>query len=255
MESNPNKIKKITVTKSGKTLHYKLKINNYEYIIDDFLYQNILPYTGKIVAIKDLLDIISFSKAHDILVKQYKRIFSHTISKYDFKGKLMEKDIPSDDIDRIVDKLISESYLNDDDFIKHYLDRYQQSKGINAFKRFLMSKHIPSNKIDNIDNIYIEDIDAAFDYAQRYVNSKVGSDRLLRQKAKIALLTKGYTDHTVALVLDKLSFGKEKENLEKDVIKYVRKYPDDYYKVLSKLVGKGYNKEDVRKALKEEGLK
>ena len=41
--------------------------------------------------------------------------------------------------------------------------------------------------------------------------------------------------------------------LKKEIVKYVKKYPDDKYKVISKLASKGYNVNKIKKVM-EEGM-
>ena len=42
--------------------------------------------------------------------------------------------------------------------------------------------------------------------------------------------------------------------LQKEIKKYLVKYPNDFYKIISKLANKGYNVKEVKKILMEEGM-
>ena len=47
---------------------------------------------------------------------------------------------------------------------------------------------------------------------------------------------------------------KEDENLEKEVKKYLKKYPGDEYKVISKLANKGYNVSKIKNMIRKEAF-
>ena len=63
------------------------------------------------------------------------------------------------------------------------------------------------------------------------------------------------TNGLINKVIDTMSFDKEEDNLKIDARKIIKKYPDDYYKIYSKLLSKGYKGSLIRKILKEEGVK
>ena len=63
----------------------------------------------------------------------------------------------------------------------------------------------------------------------------------IKQKLLLQLTNKGFDKKIIEEVILSLSFENEDENLKKEIIKYIRKYPNDKYKVISKLAGKGYN--------------
>ena len=63
-----NQISKIKTLKDG----FILTINENEYPIDSYFYESLLPYVGKVLEVKDMLDVIAFSAAYKPLKKLYK---------------------------------------------------------------------------------------------------------------------------------------------------------------------------------------
>ena len=74
----PNQIKKIKFLKG----YYILTINSNEYSIDEYYYQHLLPYDGKVLDVSTMLELIAFSSASKVLKKTYKKIFNHSICTY-----------------------------------------------------------------------------------------------------------------------------------------------------------------------------
>ena len=245
-----NQITKIKVNKKN----YILKINDNEYIIDEFYYNSLLAYEGKVLEVKTMLQLIAFAKANPILSKTYKNIFNHTISYFDFKNKLRKNEIDERSVSLITSFFIEEGYLDDNDFVKRYKEAYERSKGINKFKRLLEQKHIPQRIINAALLDYTENFDVAMHYANTFIKNKVSSNAMLKQKIKVNLINKGYSKALVNEVLEQLVYKDETINLKKDIQKYKQKYPNDYYKLLNKLIACGYNSNDIKALLKEETL-
>lgn len=244
-----NQISKVKLEKKN----YILIINEHQYTIDPYFYECILPYQGKVLDVKTMLDVISFSKANSILVKMYKKIFNHSYSTYEVKSKLKNNDIPEEDINRIIFFFKDEGLLKEEDFIMYHKERFIYRKGKKAFKTFLESKYISSKAIEKAMDEYVENTDFVYEYAKRYIKNKVGSEKMLKQKLLLQLTNKGFDKKIIEEVILSLTFENEDENLKKEIIKYIRKYPNDKYKVISKLAGKGYNINRIKKMM-EEGI-
>lgn len=247
---NVNQITKIKTSKKN----YVLFINGNEYPIDEYYYECILPYVGKVFEVSEMLELIAFSNANEIIKKQYKHIFNNSISTYELKEKLSKSNVSNDHINLIVNRLKQEQHLKEIDFINHYIEIYQYKKGKKTFKSFLESKHISQRQIELAIDRFVENEEYAFEYASKYINSKVSSNAMLKQKVLASLINKGFSKETINKVLDKLEFEKEDENLEKEVKKYLKKYPDDEYKVISKLASKGYNVSKIKNMIRKEAF-
>ena len=172
----PNQIVKIKT----KNKDYILSINNQEYIIDEFLYTDLFPYEGKQLEVSQMHEVIAFSNAHDILKRNFKKIFANKISTYDFKSKLKNVDIDDFDINIIINKLKSFKYLDDEAFARYYLYIYQEKKGKKAFKTFLIQKKINSKIIDKVLLDYQEDIDVAYERAYKMLKNNKSSKAIAK---------------------------------------------------------------------------
>lgn len=245
-----NQIKKIKFEKG----FYILTINTNKYPIDEFFYEDLLAYEGKVLEVSDMLNLIAFSSACKTLKKLYKKIFNHSLSTFEVKQKLKSDEISEEHIKLIIDKLKQSNYLNEDDFIAYHKEIYENKKGKQAFKRFLQSKHISNKKIELAMLEFNENKDYVYTYAESFIKNKVGSTNVLKQKLYVSLLNKGFEKSLIEEVIDKLSFDNEEKNLRIDAKKMIKKYPNDYYKVLTKLLSKGYKSQLIKEILKQEGV-
>lgn len=244
-----NQISKIKYEKG----FYILTINGNKYQLDEFYYEDLLAYEGKVLEVKDMLTLIAFSTSSKTLKKLYKKIFNHSISTFEVKSRLKKDGISEQHINLVINKLKERNYLNDDDFINYHKEIYQVKKGKAAFKKFLESKYISSYKINNALLEFEENEEFVYNYANSFIKNKVGSKNLLKQKLYVSLLNKGFEKQLINKVIDSLEFDNEDKNLLIDAKKMIRKYPNDYYKVLNKLMVKGYNGNDIKNILKKEG--
>ena len=246
----PNQIKKIKF-KNG---YYILTINSNEYSIDEYYYQHLLPYEGKVLEVSYMLELIAFSSASKALKKTYKKIFNHSICTYELKSILRKNEIIEEHIKLIIKRLKEDSYLKENDYVNHYKEIYQFKKGKNAFKKFLESKFINQELINNALEQFNENEDYIISYAESFIKNKVGSEALLKQKLYANLLNKGFSKSLINETIEKLEFKNEDVNLCKDAVKLIKKYPNDYYKVYNKLLAKGYKNTKIKEILKKEGF-
>lgn len=247
---NINTITKITSKKKNIILH----INGNTYPIDTYYYECILPYVGKVLEVSQMIELIAFSISCDVLKKIYPKLFNHSISTYELKQKLKAKDISEDHINLIISFFKQEGFLKESDFINYYKELYKDKKGKAAFKRFLESKKISSYSIDIAMLDYNENQETALRYATLYLKNKVGSNRQLKLKVFAHLKNKGFSDKTINEVMDTLSFDNEENSLNIEISKYIKRYKNEYNKIISKLANKGYNVNDIKKILKKEGM-
>lgn len=245
MEAN-----KITSIKAIKG-YYVLTLNCKQYPIDTFFYEDLLPYVGKVLQVKDMLDLIAFSSACKYLKNIYKSIYNHSISAYDLKLKLKNKSIDEQHIKLIINKFKEMGYLSEDDFINYYKAIYEEKKGKNAFKKFLESKYINKDKIDKALSNFNENIEIAFLVAKNFLKNKIGSNALLKQKTYACLINKGFSKETINEVISMLSFENEDDSLKIEVKKMKRKYQDDN-KIIYRLASKGYSINKIKYYLNKE---
>lgn len=234
--------------------NYLLYINKTIYTIDYYFYECILPYEGKKIDNKTMQEIEAFSLANKILPKLYNKIFNNRLSVYEVKSKL--KTIPLDEkqINIIIDFLKNEGHLDDIKLIKCYQEIYQNNKGYKAFKNFLINKHISSYLIEKYTINYKENFEYALDYAQKYVDNKTSSNIFKKNMVKAHLINKGFSQNIINQVIEKLNFKDDSDILRKEMHKYYLKYQNDKYKIISKLANKGYNVNEIKKIMTEEGM-
>ena len=243
----------ITSIRKDKSF-YILTINNQSYTIDSYYYECLLPYNNKEIDATTLKEIKAFSLAHVSLKKIYNKLFLNEISTYELKVYLTKNEIDSDSIDIIVNFLKNEGHLKEEDLINHFKEHYEINKGIKAFEALLTSKKISRNSIEKALNEYNENYEYALSYANSLIKSKTNSNEMLKYKIKANLLNKGFSYSVIDYVLENVAFNDEQINLKKDLEKVLKKYPNDCYKVISKLAIKGYNVNEIKKVLKEEGV-
>ena len=100
---------------------------------------------------------------------------------------------------------------------------------------------------------YNENEEYVYEYANKFIKSKTNSNKMIKAKLIASLTNKGFSSEVINKVIDKLEFDDDVINLKKEIVKYVKKYPDDKYKVISKLASKGYNVNKIKKVM-EEGM-
>ena len=149
------------------------------------------------------------------------------------------KDYPSNIVDYTVQRLTKEGYLNDNNYIKSYIN----------------TKINLSN-----DNIWLDKIN-------KIVNTKLKSNikysnNLLISKIKTYLKTLGYQDYLINIALDNINLdtSKEDEKLEKDYLKLFNKYKNKYeknklnYILIGKLYQKGYDLDKAKRVVETSDL-
>ena len=245
-----NQISKIKFEKG----FYILTINNNKYPIDEFYYEDLLAYEGKVLEVSDMLTLIAFSSSAKTLKKLYKKIYAHKISTFEVKQKLKNDEISEEHINLVISKLKDSGYLKEIDFINYYKEIYQIKKGKAAFKRFLESKYISSKSISLALQEFNENEDFVYNYATNFVKNKVGSKASVTQKLYASLINKGFEKELINEVISKLSFENEDKNLLIDAKKIIKKYPNDYYKVVNKLIAKGYKSSKIKEIIKKEDI-
>lgn len=234
------KITKISCNKNK----YIIQTNRHQYILDEFYYQTLFPYVGKEIDDRTCLEMNCFSKAIGVLKKIYPKIFQGSLSKKQVYFQLKEAKLEAVEIQIIMNKFKSENYLKEESFIAYHQEFFERNKGSQAFKMFLKENQIHDAKIEEALAHYEENIDFALAYANSIIKRKVTSSKMIQQQIIFQLKQKGFSDQTIKLVLENINPVNEKENIQKDYIKYKKMY-DNPYKLLSKMLQKGYNREDV----------
>lgn len=177
------------------------------------------------------------------------------------------KDYPSNIVDYTIKRLTKEGYLNDNNYIKSYINTKINLSNDGYYKIYYYLKNkdldetIIKNYLNDIeDNIWLDKIN-------KMVNTKLKSNtkysnNLLISKIKTYLKMLGYQDYLVNIALDNINLdtSKEDEKLEKDYLKLFNKYKNKYeknklnYILIGKLYQKGYDLDKVKRVVETSNL-
>lgn len=177
------------------------------------------------------------------------------------------KDYPSNIVDYTVQRLTKEGYLNDNNYIKSYINTKINLSNDGYYKIYYYLKNkdldetIIKNYLNDIeDNIWLDKIN-------KIVNTKLKSNtkysnNLLISKIKTYLKMLGYQDYLINIAFDNINLdtSKEDEKLEKDYLKLFNKYKNKYeknklnYILIGKLYQKGYDLDKVKRVVETSNL-
>lgn len=177
------------------------------------------------------------------------------------------KDYPSNIVDYTIKRLTKEGYLNDNNYIKSYINTKINLSNDGYYKIYYYLKNkdldetIIKNYLNDIeDNIWLDKIN-------KIVNTKLKSNikysnNLLISKIKTYLKMLGYQDYLINIALDNINLdtSKEDEKLEKDYLKLFNKYKNKYeknklnYILIGKLYQKGYDLDKVKRVVETSDL-
>ncbi len=225
-----------------KILKYKKRANGkYSIYLDDgreFVYYEevILKYNlliTKEIKEEDLLTIHNANLEYDVYYVALKSIESRYKSIYELRGVLLRKEYPREMIDKAIDKLISQKYLDDRLFTKSYIhsQMVSTSHGPNRIKKDLLDKHVSEDIIDEEMEAFdtdtqLEKIKKIIDRGIKTNHSKGGV--VLKQKIVNDLKMQGYSYDIIPSIINEYKFGNDKELAKKEYDKLYRKYSTKY---------------------------
>lgn len=229
---------------------FLLMISNQNYRIDEYLYKVIFPYKNKELDEETFQLIQSFSNAFLVLKPLYKKIYSNEISQYELAKICFHKDISKKDVAIILKQLKKDQYLDEKKFIDFHQPIFEKNKGIKVFENFLNDNRISQNTIQEALNEYQENEAYVLQYMQSHIRSNTSSNKMLEYKLKNTLYQKGFSTSLIENCLHQCELNDDNENLKKDYHKFLLKYGENPHKIISKLINKGYNIEEVKKIVK-----
>lgn len=113
--------------------------------------------------------------------------------------------------DQVLGDLISQNFVNDEDFVRWWKDQRQsfRPKGLRLIKMELMQKGIDKETIDKVLSEDIEETTSEYDLALKVINKKIQYfQNLSREKTKIKikdlLLRRGFDWEVIYKVIDSL---------------------------------------------------
>ncbi len=201
------KYKKIDNSKYELILENNLKIRIYE----DVIINEELLLKGRI---DDLEEIIKINEKYSIYEISLKYLSHHISSIKGMKKYLHNKKFDDTDIDKTIDKLIKNNYLNDLLYAKSYILNQIKLSNDGPLK---IIKHLEDNDIDK--NIYINYLDISEEIweekIKKYINKHIKTNKkspfVFKNSMMINLLNLGYEREMINDVLCKISLDNEEE--------------------------------------------
>lgn len=241
-----------------KILKYKKKPNGkYSVFLDDgrelVLYEEvILKYNlllSKNIEDNELLDLYQENLAYDVYYVALKSIQTRMKSIYELRTFLRKKEYPEEFIDRAIEKLEKQGYLNDKEFTRSYIN-YQMlttNHGPNRIKNDLISKKIPLETIEEEIVIFTDEIE--LEKVNKLIKRMLKSNKtkggvVLKQKISNDLKIQGFDYHVIEKALRDYSFTVDKNIAKKEYDKLYKKYSSKYegYELKNKIREKMYQK-------------
>lgn len=247
---------KILKYKKKKNGQYELELESGEKLS---LYEEvILKYElllKKKVDEKEREKILLSNQQYDVYYVALKSLKSRFKSVKDLRDFLLKKEYPQDYVDKAIQKLLKQGYLNDRSFAKAYINQQMitTSKGPRKIEKELLDKGVSSDII--YDELIVFTQDDQIEKIKKVANRAIRSNRsrggaVLHKKIVHDLQTLGYDRSIIESVLSTLDFGDTKEIAKKEYEKIYRRLSRKYsgreleYKIKEKLYQKGLYYED-----------
>lgn len=247
------KIIKYSKTSKGR---YKLFLENDSELI---LYEDvILKYElllKKEVLSSDILEIEKYNQECDVYYVALESIKHRFKSVSDTKKFLIKKEYPVEIIDKAVDKLVKQGYLNDRSFSKSYINNQiiTTNKGPYKIRRELGEHGVSFDIVDQ--ELLVFDVETQLEKIKKVATRLYNSNRnkggaVLKKKIVNDLVNLGYESQIVLKVVDKLDFSNNKDIASKEYEKLYKRLSRKYngkeleYKIKEKLYQKGLYYED-----------
>ena len=183
--------------------------------------------------VTDIPKINEYNLEWDVYYVALKSIKSRFKSVHDTREFLVKKEYPIELIDKAIDRLVKQGYLNDDSFTKGFINSQivTTSNGPYKIRRELSDKGISSKIID--DNIDVFDDRLQIERINKLASKMLRSNRtrggsVLRKKITTDLVNLGYDAELIYKVLTNFSFNDTKEIAEREYNKLYKKYSKKY---------------------------
>ena len=242
-----------------KVIKYKKMANSrYKVYLEDnhelLLYEDvILKYNlliRKDIDEKLIIEMDKYNQECDVYYVALNSIKNRFRSTYELKGILLKKEYPIDLVDRAIDKLTKQGYLNDRSYCKSFINNQMITTNNGPFKiiRELNEKKVDSNIIDEEIEVFSEEeqihrIKKLIEKGIKTNHSRGGV--VLKQKIYNDLKNLGYDISLINSVISSYEFESNKDIAKKEYDKLYKKYSRKYtgdelkYKIREKMYLKG----------------
>lgn len=204
---------------------------------------------------KDIMEVELFNQECDVYHVGLESINHRFKSVYDLKETLLKKEYPIEMVEKAIDKLLQQGYLNDRSFAKSFINNkiINTNNGPYKIRRELSEHRVDSNIIE--EEIVIFDEDTQLDKIRKVANRLYNSNRnrggaVLKKKIVNDLINLGYDTSTISKVVSEYDFSNDKDIAKKEYEKFYKKLSRKYegkeleYKIKEKLYQKGLYYED-----------
>lgn len=225
-----------------KIIKYKKKANGkYSVFLDDgreFVYYEdvILKYNlllKKEIDEESLIEIHNTNLEYDVYYVALKSINARYKSVFELKQSLIKKEYPLPMIDKAIEKLIQQKYLDDRSFTKSYIYTQMNTTmhGPNRIRRDLVQKKVDSAIIDDEMSIYTEEIQQ--EKIDKLVQSAIKKNHtrggvVLKQKVVNDLKLQGFDSSVISSVILNAHFPVDSSIAKKEYDKLYNKYSKKY---------------------------
>ncbi len=235
---------KILKYKKMSNGRYKVSLEN----MDLLLYEEvILKYNLLITKEIDPLmieDISQDNMFYEVYYYALNSLKSRFKSVYDIRKILEKKEFPNQIIDNVIDKLLSQGYLNDESFVKAFINNKLMTTNYGPYK---LKSELVEHKVD-IDLIEKELSNFSYEdqlvKIEKLVNRFYKSNHtrggiVLRNKIANDIINYGYEFSLIDKVLDKFDFSDNEEIAKAE------------YKKLYNKLSRKYSNEELERKIRE----
>lgn len=225
---------KIVKYKKGSKGRYKVYLEDgkelsfYEEVILKF---NLL--LSKEINDDTLMLADQYNQECDVYYVALHNLESHYKSVYELREWLKRKEYPEELIEKAIDKLMEQGYLNDEMYAKSYVNTQMitTNKGPYRLKRELEEKKITPEIIENALGNYTEEEQEA--RIRKVIDKSLHSNHnkggiVLKQKIYSQLQILGYDVFLINSIISQYSFSNNPEMVKKEYEKLKRKYSRKY---------------------------
>lgn len=204
-------------------------------------------------------EIVKYNDFLDGYYKSIKYINKKLRTELEIEKYLRKLDIGDTNIQKIIELLYKDGYLNNEMYIKAYIsDQYNlTSNGPMKVKKDLISLGFDEKEF--LDELYSYDWSCRIEkiiLKKIKINHKL-SNNALKTKILNDIIKLGYLKENIINVLDNIELVDDTNNLINELVKIKNKYSTKYngseleYKVINYLYKKGFNIEDIKRCYNE----
>jgi len=243
-----------------KIVSYKKKKNNlYEIMLSNNSIINL--YDDVILKYELLLKRELDDKLLEDIIQDNSNLESYYVALKYVNTKLRtEKEIrkklnnySNSSIDYTINRLKNEGYLNEELYIKSYINDEINLKLVGQNKILNDLKKIGFKEIDILDYLSSIDNEIFLNKIDKFINNKINTNHnysglILKQKIISNLISKGFNKEDIYLIIDNYNFSDNIEIYEKEYNKLKNKLSKKYngkdleYRIKNSLLKKGFTK-------------